>query len=102
MLDVRRRVALGSRLDQTTMISSVERPLNRATIMDIAGVREALHKQPLQPFIIRLADGRALPVRYAAPSRNVLIRPNPACKLSMLVANEMRQYPSAPKAEPMT
>jgi hypothetical protein len=32
--------------------------------MDIAGVREALHKQPFEPFVIRLADGRSLPVRH--------------------------------------
>ena len=32
--------------------------------MDIAGVREALHRQPFEPFVIQLADGRALPVRH--------------------------------------
>ena len=32
--------------------------------MDIAGVREALHKQPFEPFVIRLADGRSLPVPH--------------------------------------
>jgi hypothetical protein len=32
--------------------------------MDIAGVREALHKQPFEPFTIRLADGRSLPVPH--------------------------------------
>lgn len=32
--------------------------------MDIAGIREALHKQPFEPFSIRLADGRALPVPH--------------------------------------
>ncbi len=32
--------------------------------MDIAGVREALHKQPFEPFTIRLADGRGLPVPH--------------------------------------
>jgi hypothetical protein len=32
--------------------------------MDIAGIREALHKQPFEPFDIRLADGRLLPVRH--------------------------------------
>jgi hypothetical protein len=32
--------------------------------MDIAGVREALHKQPFEPFTIRLADGRALAVPH--------------------------------------
>ncbi len=32
--------------------------------MDIAGVRDALHKQPFEPFAIRLADGRSLPVPH--------------------------------------
>lgn len=32
--------------------------------MDIAGLREALHKQPFEPFAIRLADGRSLPVPH--------------------------------------
>ena len=32
--------------------------------MDIAGVREALHKQPFEPFVLRLADGRSLPVPH--------------------------------------
>lgn len=32
--------------------------------MDIEGVREALRKQPFEPFIIRLADGRGLPVLH--------------------------------------
>lgn len=32
--------------------------------MDIPGVREALHKQPFEPFAIRLADGRSLPVPH--------------------------------------
>jgi hypothetical protein len=32
--------------------------------MDLAGVREALLRQPFQPFTIRLADGRSLPVAH--------------------------------------
>ncbi|HEY3392249.1 MAG TPA: hypothetical protein VGK58_06065 [Lacipirellulaceae bacterium] len=28
------------------------------------GIREALHKQPFEPFSLRLADGRALPVPH--------------------------------------
>ena len=32
--------------------------------MDIAGVREALHREPFEPFLIRLADGRSLEVRH--------------------------------------
>lgn len=31
--------------------------------MDIAGIREALHRQPFEPFAIQLADGRSLAVR---------------------------------------
>jgi hypothetical protein len=32
--------------------------------MDLEGIREALHKPPFQPFVMRLADGRALPVPH--------------------------------------
>ena len=32
--------------------------------MDIAGVREVLHRQPFEPFLIRLADGRSLSVPH--------------------------------------
>jgi hypothetical protein len=32
--------------------------------MQINAIREALHKQPFQPFTLRLADGRALPVPH--------------------------------------
>ncbi len=32
--------------------------------MDIDGIREALHKQPFEPFAIRMADGRGLPVPH--------------------------------------
>jgi hypothetical protein len=32
--------------------------------MDIAGIREVLHRQPFQPFSIRLADGRSLAVKH--------------------------------------
>ncbi len=45
--------------------------------MDIAGVREALHQQPFEPFAIRLADGRSLTVRHpdfvALTSRRVIV-----------------------------
>jgi len=46
--------------------------------MDLEGIREALHKQPFEPFIIRLADGRSLPVPHAdfvavAPRRIVVV-----------------------------
>lgn len=32
--------------------------------MDIAGIREALNRSPFEPFILRLADGRSLPVPH--------------------------------------
>ena len=32
--------------------------------MDIAGVREVLHREPFEPFLIRAADGRFLEVRH--------------------------------------
>lgn len=32
--------------------------------MDLNGIREALHRQPFEPFVIRLADGRALSVPH--------------------------------------
>jgi hypothetical protein len=45
--------------------------------MDISGVREALHKQPFEPFAIRLADGRSLTVPHpdfvALTSRRVIV-----------------------------
>lgn len=32
--------------------------------MDIQGIREALRRQPFEPFVVRLADGRALDVPH--------------------------------------
>jgi len=32
--------------------------------MDLQGIREALHRQPFEPFTIRLADGRKIAVRH--------------------------------------
>jgi hypothetical protein len=32
--------------------------------MDMQAIRNALHKQPFQPFSFRLADGRAMPVPH--------------------------------------
>src|SRR5947209_1813205 len=34
-------------------------------VMDIQGIREALHRQPFEPFTIRLADGRAFSVPHS-------------------------------------
>jgi hypothetical protein len=38
--------------------------VKKSKIMVIASIREALHRQPFQPFVIRLADGRSLPVLH--------------------------------------
>ena len=32
--------------------------------MDIAGIKEALHRQPFEPFSMAIADGRSLPVPH--------------------------------------
>jgi len=32
--------------------------------MDIGGVRQALRREPFQPFALRLADGRSIAVRH--------------------------------------
>jgi len=32
--------------------------------MDLNGIRETIRRQPFQPFTIRLADGRSLPVSH--------------------------------------
>ena len=45
--------------------------------MDLNGIREALHRQPFEPFAIRLADGRALPVPHpdfvAVSNRRIVV-----------------------------
>lgn len=32
--------------------------------MDMAGIRDVVKREPFRPFVLRLADGRALPVRH--------------------------------------
>ena len=46
--------------------------------MDLQGIRDALHRQPFEPFTIRLADGRKLPVHHpdfvaVGPRRAIVI-----------------------------
>jgi hypothetical protein len=46
--------------------------------MGIEGIRQALHRQPFEPFTMRLADGRALPVPHSdfvavAPRRIIVL-----------------------------
>jgi hypothetical protein len=47
--------------------------------MDVAAVREALHKEPFEPFSMALADGRSIPVPHpdfvaVHPRRIIVIR----------------------------
>jgi len=47
--------------------------------MDVAAVREALHKEPFEPFSRALADGRSVPVPHPEfvavhPRRIIVIR----------------------------
>jgi len=46
--------------------------------MDINGIKQALHKEPFEPFTIRLADGRGLEVPHpdfvaVAPRRVIVV-----------------------------
>jgi len=48
--------------------------------MHVDSIREALHKQPFQPFVLRLADGRSFLVPHrdyvaVSPRRVVVIDP---------------------------
>jgi hypothetical protein len=49
--------------------------------MDLQGIREALHRQPFEPFSIRLADGRSVPVCHpdfvaVGKRRIIIVEPN--------------------------
>jgi hypothetical protein len=45
--------------------------------VDVAGVREALRREPFEPFLIRLADGRSVEVKHpefvALTSRRIIV-----------------------------
>jgi hypothetical protein len=52
--------------------------------MDLNGLREALRRQPFEPFEICLADGRSLPVRHpevvaVGQRRAVVIQEDDSC-----------------------
>jgi hypothetical protein len=38
----------------------------RDVAMNVAAIQESLHRQPFQPFTLRLADGRTVPVPHPA------------------------------------
>jgi hypothetical protein len=52
--------------------------------MDLAGLRDALHRQPFEPFVIRLADGRSAAVPHpdflaVGKRRAILIQEDDSC-----------------------
>jgi hypothetical protein len=71
--------------------------------MDIAGVRELLHKQPFDPFVIRLADGRSLPVPHrdfvALTPRRVIVgaEDDSWCIVEPLMIVSLDSMPAKPK-----
>jgi hypothetical protein len=71
--------------------------------MDIAGVRESLHRQPFEPFLIRLADGRSLPVLHRdcialTPRRVVVVAEDDSCSISELpLIVSLGSMPTKPK-----
>ena len=55
--------------------------MNEEWQVDLAVIREALHRQPFEPFTIRLADGRKLAVHRpdfvaVGPRRAVVLGPD--------------------------
>jgi hypothetical protein len=52
--------------------------------VDIAGLREAITREPFKPFVIRLADGRSVSVRHpevvaVGKRRAVVIQEDDSC-----------------------
>jgi len=52
--------------------------------MDLNGLREAIRKQPFEPFAIRLADGRSLSVKHpelvaVGQRRAIVIQDDDSC-----------------------
>ncbi|MCE9544842.1 MAG: hypothetical protein K8T25_04895 [Planctomycetia bacterium] len=52
--------------------------------MEISGIREAIQRQPFEPFAIRLADGRSIAIRHpevvaVGRRRAVVIQDDDSC-----------------------
>jgi hypothetical protein len=52
--------------------------------MDLAGLREAIVRRPFEPFAIRLADGRSVPINHpefvaVGKRRAVVIQEDDSC-----------------------
>jgi hypothetical protein len=73
--------------------------------MDIAGVREAIHREPFEPFLIRLADGRCLEVRHpefvAVGKRRIVVIANDEVEswsvIEPLLIVSLESIPGKPK-----
>ncbi|MEX1231265.1 MAG: hypothetical protein WEB58_13550 [Planctomycetaceae bacterium] len=71
--------------------------------MDIAGVREALHRQPFEPFSIALADGRKLSVNHpdfvALGQRRIVVvgEDDATAMIEPLLIVSLDSLPSKPK-----
>ncbi len=77
--------------------------------MDVNAIREALHRQPFQPFALRLADGRALSVPHRdfvaiSPRRVVVINPQDESTslLEPLLIVSLEFVPSGPSSPTQT
>lgn len=52
--------------------------------MDLAGLREAIQRHPFEPFAIKLADGRSVPIKHpefvaVGKRRAVVIQDDDSC-----------------------
>lgn len=71
--------------------------------MDFAGVRDVLHKQPFEPFLIRLADGRSLPIPHrdfvALTPRRIIVgaEDDSWCVVEPLMIVSLDALPANPK-----
>ena len=71
--------------------------------MDVTGVREVLHRQPFEPFVIRLADGRSLPVPHrdfvALTPRRVIVgaEDDSWCIIEPLMIVSLDSMPTKPR-----
>ncbi len=71
--------------------------------MDIAGVREVLHRNPFEPFVVQLADGRSLPVPHRdfvalSPRRMVIIAEDGSWSIiELLLIVSLDSMPTKPK-----
>jgi hypothetical protein len=76
--------------------------------MTIERIRDAYDKKPFQPFVIHLADGRAIPVLHrefmmAAPSGRTVVVQQPDDTLNiieLLLVTDLELKPAAANGQP--